>query len=46
MTNARSGRYAMGKTDAADAEAICEAAPRPIMRFVVVKKVEQQSDAL
>jgi transposase len=26
-----------GKTDAADAEAICEAATRPTMRFVPVK---------
>lgn len=30
------------KTDAADAEAICEAAQRENMRFVPVKKVEQQ----
>lgn len=30
------------KTDAADAEAICEAAQRPSMRFVSVKTVEQQ----
>jgi transposase len=32
-----------GKTDAADAEAICEAVTRPTMRFVAVKSVEQQA---
>lgn len=32
-----------GKTDAADAEAICEAVARPTMRFVPTKTVEQQS---
>lgn len=32
------------KTDARDAEAICEAAQRPGMRFVAVKSVEQQCD--
>jgi transposase len=31
------------KTDAADAEAICEAVTRPTMRFVAVKSAEQQS---
>ena len=31
------------KTDAADAEAICEAVGRPTMRFVPVKTPEQQS---
>lgn len=31
------------KNDAADAEAICEAVARPNMRFVPVKKVEQQA---
>src|SRR3990172_1085887 len=31
------------KTDAADAEAICEALGRPNMRFVSVKSVEQQA---
>lgn len=31
------------KTDAHDAEAICEAATRPTMRFVAVKTIEQQS---
>ena len=31
------------KNDAADAEAICEAATRPSMRFVPVKDAEQQS---
>lgn len=31
------------KTDAADAEAICEAVQRPSMRFVPVKTAEQQS---
>ncbi len=32
-----------GKTDAADAEAICEAVTRPTMRFVAIKSLEQQS---
>ena len=32
-----------GKTDAADAEAICEAVTRQTMRFVAVKTVEQQA---
>ncbi|MGB3470355.1 MAG: IS110 family transposase [Erythrobacter sp.] len=32
-----------GKTDAADAEAICEAVMRPSMRFVPVKSAEQQA---
>ena len=32
-----------GKTDAADAEAICEAVTRPTMRFVPVKTAEQQA---
>jgi transposase len=32
-----------GKTDAADAEAICEAEARPTMRFVPVKSPEQQA---
>jgi transposase len=31
-----------GKTDAADAEAICEAVTRPTMRFVAVKSAERQ----
>ena len=31
------------KNDAADAEAICEAAQRPTMRFVAVKGEEQQA---
>jgi len=31
------------KKDAVDAEAICEAAQRPGMRFVAVKREEQQS---
>jgi transposase len=31
-----------GKTDARDAEAICEALSRPTMRFVPIKSVEQQ----
>ena len=30
------------KNDAVDAEAICEAAQRPNMRFVAVKSIEQQ----
>lgn len=32
-----------GKTDAADAEAICEAVTRPTMRFVPVKSCDQQA---
>ena len=32
-----------GKNDAADAEALCEAASRPTMRYVPVKTVEQQA---
>lgn len=32
-----------GKTDAADAEAICEAVTRPTMRFVPVKTAERQA---
>ncbi len=32
-----------GKNDANDAEAICEAASRPTMRFVPVKTAEQQA---
>ena len=31
------------KSDAADAEAICEAAQRPTMRFVAVKSEESQA---
>jgi transposase len=31
------------KTDAADAEAICEAVRRPTMRFVAIKTIEQQA---
>ena len=34
------------KNDAADAEAICEAAQRPTMRFVPVKTEEQQAAAM
>lgn len=34
------------KNDAADAEAICEAAQRPNMRFVAVKSEEQQVSAM
>jgi len=34
------------KSDAADAEAICEAAQRPNMRFGAVKSEEQQASAL
>jgi transposase len=34
------------KNDAADAEAICEAAQRPNMRFVAIKSEEQQASAL
>jgi transposase len=33
------------KTDGRDAEAICEAMQRPTMRFVAVKRVEQQAVA-
>ena len=32
-----------GKTDANDAEAICEAVTRPTMRFVAIKSTEQQA---
>jgi transposase len=32
-----------GKTDAADAEAVCEAVTRPTMRFVPVKSPDQQA---
>jgi transposase len=32
-----------GKTDAGDAEAICEAVRRPTMRFVAIKSPEQQA---
>lgn len=35
-----------GKTDAADAEAICEAVTRPTMRFVPVKSAESQATLL
>ena len=35
-----------GKTDAADAEAICEAVTRKTMRFVPVKSVDQQAAAM
>ena len=31
-----------GKSDAIDAEAICEAVTRPTMRFVAIKTEEQQ----
>ena len=34
------------KNDAADAEAICEAAQRPSMRFVPVKSEEQQANGI
>ena len=34
------------KNDAADAEAICEAAQRPSMRFVAIKSEEQQASGL
>jgi transposase len=34
------------KNDAADAEAICEAAQRPGMRFVPVKSEAQQANAV
>lgn len=34
------------KNDAVDAEAICEAAQRPTMRFVAIKSEEQQASAL
>ncbi len=32
-----------GKSDASDAEAICEAVTRPTMRFVAIKSPEQQA---
>lgn len=34
------------KNDAADAEAICEAAQRPSMRFVAIKDEEQQANGV
>ena len=34
------------KTDAADAETICEAVTRPTMRYVPVKTAEQQADGM
>src|SRR4051794_3547272 len=34
------------KNDMADAEAICEAAQRPTMRFVALKSANQQADAV
>ncbi|MGY4230191.1 transposase [Bradyrhizobium sp. USDA 4503] len=34
------------KNDAANAKAICEAVPRPTMRFVAVKSAEQQAAAV
>jgi transposase len=34
------------KTDAGDADAICEAVCRPIMSFVPVKTAAQQSEAI
>ena len=34
------------KNDAADAEAICEAVPRPTMRFVRIKSAEQQGQLM
>ena len=37
---------ASGKTDAADAEAICEAASRPSMRFVPVKSEKTKASSL
>jgi len=37
---------ARGKTDAADAAAICEALQRPNMRFVPVKSIQQQSQLM
>ena len=37
------GYVKRGKSDALDAEAICEAVQRPTMRFVPLKTVEQQS---
>jgi transposase len=37
---------ARGKTDAADAAAICEAVQRPAMRFVPMKSLEQQSQLM
>ncbi len=35
-----------GKNDAADAEALCEAASRPTMRYVPVKTLDQQADLM
>lgn len=36
------GYLKRGKSDALDAEAICEAVQRPSMRFIPVKTIEQQ----
>ena len=33
----------VGKSDALDAEAICEAVSRPTMRFATIKTAEQQA---
>lgn len=35
-----------GKTDAADAEAICEAVTRPTMRFIAIKSAASQASAM
>ena len=35
-----------GKNDAADAEALCEAASRPTMRYVPAKTMDQQADLM
>jgi transposase len=43
MPPATSNPMSSGKTDAADAEAICEAVTRPTMRFVAIKTVDQQA---
>ena len=42
QTSYAKGYVKGGKTDAADAEAICEAVSRPSMRFVPVKSEETQ----
>ena len=41
----RQGLVKRGKNDKIDAEAICEAASRPSMRFVPVKTMEKQTVA-
>ena len=43
LDRCRATSRTVGKNDAADAEAICEAVTRPTMRFVAIKTKEQQA---